>query len=102
MTPSEEWIDVGAADELKERELQAVRAGKTTVALSCVSGEFGAISNACNHVGGPLGHGRLDGEYVTCPWHQWKFHRVTGVGEPGYAEDRVPSYPVRSWTDGCW
>ncbi len=95
MTQSEKWIDVGAADKLKERELQAVRAGRATVALSCVAGEFGAISHACNHVGGPLGHGRLDGEYVTCPWHQWKFHRVTGVGEPGYEEDRVPSYPVK-------
>lgn len=65
------------------------------IALSYAAGEFGAISNACNHVGGPLGEGRLDGDYVVCPWHQWKFHRVTGVGEPGFEDDRVPSYPVR-------
>ena len=58
-------------------------------------GEFGAISNACNHVGGPLSAGCLDRDFVVCPWHQWKFHCVTGAGEPGYEDDRVPSYPVR-------
>ncbi len=49
----------------------------------------------CNHVGGPLGQGRLDGDYIVCPWHNWKFHCETGVGEPGYEEDRVPTYAVR-------
>ena len=37
----------------------------------------------------------VDGDYVVCPWHFWKFHRETGQGEPGFEEDRVPSYPVR-------
>ncbi|KAB2956847.1 MAG: Rieske 2Fe-2S domain-containing protein, partial [Thermoanaerobaculia bacterium] len=32
---------------------------------------------------GPLGQGRLDGDYVVCPCHGWKFHRATGEGEPG-------------------
>ena len=60
------------------------------------NGAFGAISGVCNHVGGPLGEGRLDGDYVVCPWHGWKFHRCTGVGEPGFEADRVPAFPVRS------
>ena len=53
------------------------------------------MSNACNHVGGPLGDGRLDGDYITCPWHGWKFHRATGKGEPGFEEDAVPAFPVK-------
>jgi nitrite reductase/ring-hydroxylating ferredoxin subunit/multimeric flavodoxin WrbA len=65
------------------------------VTLTCRDGEFGAISNTCNHVGGPLSEGTLDGDYVVCPWHYWKFHRVTGQGEPGYEDDAVPSYEVR-------
>lgn len=95
MQRPENWVDVGAADELQRTALQAVRAGDVRIALSCVGGEFGAISNACNHVGGPLGEGGLDRDFVVCPWHQWKFHRVTGIGEPGYEDDRVPAYPVR-------
>src|SRR5258708_9445738 len=90
----DDWVDVGAAATLSKVPLQRVMAGNIAIALSLVDGQFGAISNACNHVGGPLGDGRLDGDYVKCPWHGWKFHRCTGVGEPGFEDDRVPSYPV--------
>jgi len=90
-----DWVDVGASAELAQRPLQQVRVGTQRVALSCIEGRFGAISDRCNHVGGPLGQGRLDGEYVVCPWHQYKFHRCSGAGEPGYEADRVPSYDVR-------
>ena len=89
------WIDVGAADELARKPLQVMLVGRKSVALSCQGGRFGAIANACNHVGGPLGEGRLEGEYVVCPWHYWKFHHVTGEGEPGYEADRVPRHEVK-------
>lgn len=91
----EQWHDVGDVTELSQKPLQQVLVGRTKIALSCVDGIFGAIHGACNHVGGPLGQGSLDGEYVVCPWHNWKFHRVTGQGEPGYEEDRVPQFEFR-------
>jgi multimeric flavodoxin WrbA/nitrite reductase/ring-hydroxylating ferredoxin subunit len=90
-----DWIDIGVAAELAQRPLQTLKLGETRIALSFRDGVFGAVSNTCNHVGGPLGEGRLDGDYVVCPWHQWKFHRCGGQGEPGYEGDRVPSYAVR-------
>jgi nitrite reductase/ring-hydroxylating ferredoxin subunit/multimeric flavodoxin WrbA len=92
---TESWIDVGAAEELGRRPVQQVLLGSTRIALVCKDGEFSAISGVCNHVGGPLGEGTLDGEYVVCPWHYWKFHCRTGLGEPGYEEDRVPAHAVR-------
>ena len=91
----EQWIDVGAADELGKKALQEVGLGKRKVALTFRDGRFGAVSNVCNHVGGPLGQGTLDGEYLVCPWHYYKFHRVTGEGEPGYEADRVPKHDVK-------
>ncbi|MGB8326249.1 MAG: Rieske 2Fe-2S domain-containing protein [Steroidobacteraceae bacterium] len=92
---TESWIDVGAAEELGRRPVQQVLLGSTRLALVCKDGEFSAISGVCNHAGGPLGEGTLDGEYVVCPWHYWKFHCRTGLGEPGYEEDRVPAHAVR-------
>jgi nitrite reductase/ring-hydroxylating ferredoxin subunit/multimeric flavodoxin WrbA len=92
---TEEWVDVGAAEELAGRAVQPVLIGARKVALTCRNGEFGAISGLCNHAGGPLGEGRLDGDYVVCPWHYWKFHRRTGQGEPGYEEDAVPAHEVK-------
>jgi multimeric flavodoxin WrbA/nitrite reductase/ring-hydroxylating ferredoxin subunit len=95
MANSEEWIDIGAAAELAQSALQPIESGSIKIALSCVNGTFGAVHNACNHAGGPLGEGALDGDYIVCPWHQWKFHRMSGLGEPGFEEDRVPSFPVK-------
>ena len=92
---SGDWIDVGSAEELSETELGVCKAGQTEIALSCRNGIFGAVHNACNHVAGPLGSGHLDGDYIVCPWHQWKFHRVTGEGEPGFEADKVPGIPVK-------
>src|SRR5262249_42778847 len=86
---------------LARTPLKSCKAQATAIAISFKDGQFGAVSNVCNHVGGPLGEGRLDGDYITCPWHGWKFHRRTGVGEPGYEEDRVPAFPVKG-ESGEW
>lgn len=90
-----EWIDVGAADELAKHELQQVMMGNVKIALSYRDGVFGAVHGACNHAGGPLGKGTLEGDFIVCPWHQWRFHRIGGQGEPGFEEDVVPAYHVR-------
>jgi nitrite reductase/ring-hydroxylating ferredoxin subunit/multimeric flavodoxin WrbA len=91
----ERWYDLGPVEELARHPLRQVTAGRIRLALSYKDGQFGAISGVCNHVGGPLGDGHLDGDYVVCPWHHWKFHCRTGSGEPGFEEDRVQSYALR-------
>ena len=93
--PEPQWVDLGAIEEFRAVPLRQVRVGRVALAVSCVDGELGVISGVCNHIGGPLGEGTLDGDYVTCAWHYWKFHRVTGVGEPGFEDDRVPSHAWR-------
>jgi multimeric flavodoxin WrbA/nitrite reductase/ring-hydroxylating ferredoxin subunit len=92
---NENWIDVGSAAELSATPLRRVTAGDRELALSFKDGRFGVVSNTCNHVGGPLGDGTLAGDYINCPWHNWKFHRCTGLGEPGFEEDAVPAYAVK-------
>src|SRR5262245_21050668 len=90
-----QWIDLGAIDALKAPPRRVVTVDGKPVALSFINGRFGAVSDVCNHAGGPLGEGSLDGEYLTCPWHYWKFHFATGEGEPGFEQDRVPSYALK-------
>ncbi len=91
----DDWHPLGEISKLKGRPLAQVSAGRVRIALSCVDGEFAAVSGVCNHAGGPLGAGRLAGEYIVCPWHNWKYHRKTGEGEPGFEEDRVPRHDLR-------
>lgn len=95
METPQEWIDIGAADDFRGRPLTEAKLAGRHIAVSYREGRFGVVSNVCNHVGGPLGQGRLDGDYVVCPWHQYKFHRCTGEGEPGYEADKVPGYGVK-------
>src|SRR5262249_44347421 len=95
MAGQDDWVDLGAAQELAQKPLRRYQVNNVDIALSFRDGTWGAVSNVCNHAGGPLGDGRLDQDYIVCPWHGWKFHRCTGFGEPGFEEDRVPSFPIR-------
>jgi len=90
---ADQWQDVGAAEALKTTPVREVRVGSGVVALTCKDGEFGALSGTCIHVGGPLGQGTLEGDNVVCPWHYWKFHRVTG--ECPYPGNRVGRHDVK-------
>jgi len=94
-TAPEEWVDLGSVEELKTPARRVVTVADKPVALTFHEGRFGAVSGVCNHAGGPLGEGEFDGTYLTCPWHYWRFHFATGVGEPGFEEDKVPSYALK-------
>jgi nitrite reductase/ring-hydroxylating ferredoxin subunit/multimeric flavodoxin WrbA len=90
-----DWHDLGGADEFRTRPLSKTHIGNIQLAVTHKDGEFGVISGVCNHKGGPLGDGVLVGDYVKCPWHNWKYHRTTGLGEPGYELDAAPAYQVK-------
>jgi multimeric flavodoxin WrbA/nitrite reductase/ring-hydroxylating ferredoxin subunit len=92
---NEQWHDVGDAAELARTPLQQIQVHGTRMALSYAGGVFGAIHGSCNHAGGPLGQGSLEADFVVCPWHQWRFHRIEGHGERGFEQDVVPAYRVR-------
>src|SRR5229473_1353673 len=92
---SKEWRDLGPVEGFLRVPISEVEMGRGKVAVSQREGKFGVVSGVCNHVGGPLGQGRLEGDYIVCPWHHWKFHRITGKGEPGFEDDAVPCYEVR-------
>lgn len=89
------WQDVGSVESLSKSVVNEVTIGRAKIAVTFKDGVWGAVSGVCNHVGGPLGQGHCDGDYLVCPWHNWKFHRATGLGEPGYEDDAVPSHEIR-------
>jgi len=54
---------------------------KIEIAVFNIDGIYYAISNTCQHQGGPLSEGILDNEkkIVTCPWHGWKYSVFDGT-----------------------
>jgi multimeric flavodoxin WrbA/nitrite reductase/ring-hydroxylating ferredoxin subunit len=97
-----DWQDLGAVDTFLRKPVTEVETARGKLAVSQRDGKFGVVSGVCNHVGGPLGQGALDGDYIVCPWHHWKFHRITGLGEPGFEDDAVPSYEFRVDDGRLW
>jgi hypothetical protein len=49
-----------------------------------------------------LSEGRLNGEFVTCPWHGWEYSVVTGKGPADYDEEQVPVYALEERADGVY
>lgn len=39
---------------------------------------FVVIPNSCPHAGGNLAAGKIEGQHVTCPWHEWTFDLDSG------------------------
>ncbi len=71
------------ADELSKIVVAADEGSRMRRIARLLQGrcQFGAISNACNHVGGPLGEGRLDeAGYIQCPWHWVEIPPLHGTG----------------------
>ena len=74
-----ENVTVAKTDELQPGQSMVAEVGANEIALFNVGGTVYALNNACVHRGGPLGEGDLDGEVVTCPWHNWEYNVTTGA-----------------------
>ncbi len=91
---SDIWIDAGTVKSLKKQRLSEIMAGNTRIALICKNGEFSAVSGECNHEKGPMAQGRMEGDYIVCPWHGWKYHRETGHAMPPFEIACLPRHEV--------
>lgn len=72
-----------------------VLANGTKIALFRIEGKFYATADDCNHRGGPLSEGSLQGSIVTCPWHGAKFDVTNGEPKGPPAKTALKTFPVR-------
>jgi nitrite reductase/ring-hydroxylating ferredoxin subunit/multimeric flavodoxin WrbA len=72
------WVDVGAASDLRDRPVGRIEVEGMALALSWADGVFAAVDATCAHKSGPLDKGTLADGCLVCPWHQWKYDRITG------------------------
>lgn len=97
----EGYVRVLLAADVEPGEGRIVEAGGWWIALFNVGGQFYAIENACSHMAGPLGSGRLEGFVVRCPIHGWPFDIRTGCS-PTNEHQRVGRFDVRADEDWVW
>jgi nitrite reductase/ring-hydroxylating ferredoxin subunit/uncharacterized membrane protein len=59
-------------------------------------GRITALANTCNHAGGPLNEGSLEGDCMRCPWHASVFRLDDGSVVHGPARAPQQVYDVRT------
>ncbi|MGI9623564.1 MAG: Rieske (2Fe-2S) protein [Acidimicrobiales bacterium] len=79
---------VGRLEDIAVGEMKLARVGEHRVAVIRSASGVHALDNACPHQGYGLVTGSLDGELLTCQWHNWKFRVSDGrclIGEEDVA-----------------
>ena len=89
------WKAVLAASELSERKLKRVEVDGKGVLLYRTKSDIFAIGSVCSHAGGPLEEGKVEGNCVSCPWHDSVFDLRDGSIVHGPATQAQPRFEVR-------
>lgn len=89
------WTPVISEAALKAKGKAVIRhEGGQVLLIASERGLF-ACANRCPHEGYPLSEGALtDGCVLTCNWHNWKYHLISG--ETLVGGDRLRRYPVKA------
>jgi nitrite reductase (NADH) small subunit len=88
------FVTVARVEDIPQGTVKHVHAGDDEIAVAHVGDAFYATQGHCLHLQGPLGHGRLDGTVLSCPWHGWQYDVRTGLNEFDHAI-QLRTYEVR-------
>ena len=91
-------VVVGNLADVPVGSLKLVKVDGRRLCLVHTSSGVHALDNACPHEGYGLTTGELDGELLTCAWHNWKF-RVSD-GRCVLGEEDVRTHTVDVADDG--
>ena len=88
------FVKVGPASMLLAGSVTEAFIGDRPFAICNREGQLYALDGRCPHAGGPIGQGRLEGDLIVCPWHEWAFHCVTGANDYD-SNVRLAIFPVK-------
>jgi len=71
-------VSVGKVAEIPNGKMIGAEIEGEKILVANVDGNFHAMRSTCNHAGGPLQQGKLEGKIVTCPWHGSKWDVTNG------------------------
>ncbi|MCA9811348.1 MAG: non-heme iron oxygenase ferredoxin subunit [Nitrosarchaeum sp.] len=96
-------IMAGKISDITPGKMIKVHVDGRDILLANIGGEFYATDDTCTHSGASLSEGKLDGNIVTCGWHEAKFDCKTGKLEkfPAKIRDLTP-YKVNTESDNVF
>ena len=90
-----EFVAVGRASDLRERDMRAFDVQDTKIAVANVGGTFYAFGDTCTHMECSLAEGDLEETTVTCLCHGSEFDVTSGEVLAPPAREPVGSYETR-------
>lgn len=92
---SQNWVDVGATDDVPQRGARCVNKGDLTVAIfRTADDQFFALEDKCPHKHGPLSQGIVHDGCVTCPMHNWVISLSSGQAQ-GADEGQTRTFTIQ-------
>lgn len=89
------WIEVGPALAIADGCAKIITPpGAERIAVFRDGSRVFALSNVCQHQGGPLGEGRIIDGCVVCPWHGFQYRPEDGRSPAPFTE-KVATYRTR-------
>jgi nitrite reductase/ring-hydroxylating ferredoxin subunit len=97
------YIDMNAipdlhVDDIAVGSMKMLKVDGHRICLVRTADGLHALDHACPHEGYGLTQGELDGDLLTCAWHNWKFRVTDGACVQG--EESVRTHPVTVAADG--
>ena len=87
-------VKIGTISDVKSGESKLISIKEKALALFNIDGKFFVIDNTCLHKAGSLAQGKVDGCFVTCPLHGWRYDITDGKCVLPGANLRLNSYKV--------
>ncbi len=72
------WVPALSESQLQDDTVNLVFAKGVSIILIKRGASIYALRNRCAHMSCTLAGGRLDGDTIQCPCHEWKFDITTG------------------------
>jgi nitrite reductase/ring-hydroxylating ferredoxin subunit len=90
-----DFVEVADLDQIKPGASLLVRVDRESIALFNVDGTIYAISDSCAHAGASLAAGKIDGKFVTCRAHGFRYDVTTGYVGGDSEAFAVTSFPIK-------
>ncbi len=101
MSSTDNYVPVLDEKELQEGKMKPVRIQGIPLLLIKQHGKIYVIDDRCPHMGCKFSGGKLDGNVVICPCHDWRFNLDTGeyAEQSGYV---LTAYPFKVESGKIW